>query len=353
MKKTISVILSVVFVLAFTGCTSIVTPVHPNNNGSENGINGNNATDPNGTNGYEDPPPPPISPADLPPAPSVDVPPLWVKNVPHGVADFVGFAQTQLTGAHGEYYIGMADLLNPDGYRHIDDSGLIHPASTIKCQIMEYALLQVHAGNADVSEMIDGLTLMYLIERMIQVSCNDSTGSLIARFGRANIQSWLDVNYPDTELNSDWRGYNHNSEYNASSVRDTIAFLERVWKNRDEQPYERMLDIMFGTTFSRLKIPAVIEEFEGVKIANKTGSFIDGAKTADHDMAIVIKYGANGDIEFAYALTFYSFSQFIDEETYSAARPAIISMSLDIYERVRENHEKFALYYSENPGARP
>jgi beta-lactamase class A len=230
----------------------------------------------------------------------------------------------------------MADLMNPNSYRHIDNPGVIHPASTIKCMIMEYVLLQVHGGNASVSDVFEGSTLMFHVERMINVSCNDSTGALIARFGRENIDNWLQQNYEHTRLFSDWRTYStRDGRYNETSVEDTIAFLEKVWTNREASPYDRMLDILFGTTFSREKIPYALEDIQGVKVGNKSGSFADGRDTADHDMAIVVKYGENGEIEFAYALTFYSFSQY-NTETYSAARPAIIAMARDIYEHVSE-----------------
>jgi hypothetical protein len=247
--------------------------------------------------------------------------------------DYIEIAKANLSEEHGRVYVGMSDLMNHN-YRHID-TGIVHPASTIKAMIMEYALLQIHAGNASLDEIYDGYTLLYSIEQMVQVSCNESTGTLVARFGRANIQSWLDVNYPDTELNSDWRNYHHNNKYNEITVEDTILFLERLWANRYTQPYDRMLDIMFGTTWSREKIPAATEGIAGVMVASKSGSYVDGSDTADHDMAIVVKYGLNGEIEFAYALTFYSFSNY-SEISYSAARPAIIAMSLDIYEQVAE-----------------
>jgi len=258
------------------------------------------------------------------------------ENPPVPPPDYAEIAKRLLTPEHDRVYVGMADLINPSDYRYFDDPGSIHPASTIKTQIMEYALLQIQAGNGSLEEIYDGFTLKYLIERMIQVSCNDSTGSLIARYGRVNIDNWLQESYKHTRLNSDWRTYSKtDGRYNETSVEDTIICLERIWDNRETEPYSTMLNIMFGTTFSREKIPAATEGIEGVKVANKTGSFIDGADTADHDMAIVVKYSENGEIEFAYALTFYSFSPYV-ESTYSAARPGIVAMARDIYEQVAE-----------------
>jgi len=258
------------------------------------------------------------------------------ENPPVPPPDYVEIAKRLQTDSHDRIYVGMADLMNPNGYRHSDNPGIIHPASTIKTQIMEYALLQIQAGNGSLDEIYDGYTLKYLIERMIQVSCNDSTGSLIARFGRGNIDNWLMESYKYTRLNSDWRTHSTiDGRYNETSVEDTIICLERIWQNRKNEPYSTMLEIMFGTTFSREKIPAATEDIAGVKVANKTGSFIDGADTADHDMAIVVKYNSNGEIEFAYALTFYSFSPYV-ESTYSAARTGIVAMARDIYEQVDE-----------------
>jgi beta-lactamase class A len=246
--------------------------------------------------------------------------------------DFVETAKQHLNESHGRVYVGMADLTYPGAYRHID-SGVMHPASTIKSLIMEYALLQIHEGNASLEEVYDGYTLLYSIERMVQISCNESTGTVVARFGRANIQSWLDTNYPNTELNSDWRNYHHNNKYNEITVEDTIVFLERLWERRFDEPYRQMLDIMFNTTWSREKIPAATEGLENVRVASKSGSFLDGSETADHDIAIVVGYDEFGGVEFAYALAFYTFAPY-NEATYSDARPAIIAMSEEIYEQV-------------------
>ncbi|MCL2697370.1 MAG: class A beta-lactamase-related serine hydrolase [Oscillospiraceae bacterium] len=265
----------------------------------------------------------------LPPEPARPEPP-----------DFIEIAKAHLSGSHGRIYVGMADLTYPGGYRYIDDSGRIHPASTIKSMIMEYALLQIHAGNASPDEVYDSYTLLYSIEQMIQMSCNESTGTLVARFGRANIQSWLDGNYPGTDLNSDWRNYHHNNKYNETTVEDTVEFLERLWERRNEEPYRQMLDIMFGTIWSREKIPAATEGIANVRVANKTGSYADGDDTADHDMAIVVSYDDDGEILFAYALVFYSFAPY-SEITYSAARPAIVAMAEEIYEQVSK-------FYAEN-----
>ncbi|MCL2637450.1 MAG: class A beta-lactamase-related serine hydrolase [Oscillospiraceae bacterium] len=246
--------------------------------------------------------------------------------------NFVEIAKTHLNESHGKVYVGMADLTYLDAYRHID-TGVFHPASTIKSFVMEYALLQIHAGNAELDELFEGYTLLYYLEQMIQVSCNESTGALIARFGRADIQSWLDVNYPSTELNSDWRNYHHNGKYNEITVEDTISFLEKLWERRFEEPYRQMLGIMYGTTWSREKIPTPFEGLENVRVASKSGSYVDGDETADHDMAIVVSYYSTGEIEFVYALTFYSFSPY-NEASYSNARSAMIAMSREIYEQV-------------------
>jgi hypothetical protein len=249
--------------------------------------------------------------------------------------DFVEIAKQHLNESHGRVYVGMADLTYPNAYRYVDDPGIIHPASTIKSMIMEYALLQIHAGNASSDEIYDGYTLQYSIEQMMQVSCNESTGTLVARFGRADIQSWLDLNYPGIELNSNWRNYHHNNKYNEITVEDTIVFLERLWELRHGEPYKQMLDIMFGTTWSREKIPAATEDISNIRVASKSGSFLDGDDTADHDMAIVVSYDEDGGIEFVYALTFYSFAPY-SEITYSVARPAIVAMAREIYEQVSE-----------------
>ncbi|MDR2531374.1 MAG: class A beta-lactamase-related serine hydrolase [Oscillospiraceae bacterium] len=318
MKKLTCLILTAVLIITMAGCNEKETA----DNGQPT-IGQNNTHETSSNNYNEEVTTEPENPLEPPEPPD---PP-----------DYIAIAKRLQNDSHGRIYIGMADLMNPNGYRYADEPGTIHPASTIKCMIMEYALLQIESGNAELSSIQDGYTLLYLIERMIQVSCNDSTGSLIARFGRENIDNWLQENYGDTRLYSDWRGYNHQNRYNQTSVEDTIVFLEKMWVNRTAQPYERMLDIMYGTTFSREKIPAATEGIPGVKVGNKTGSFVDGAGTADHDMAVVVKFGSDGEIEFAYALTFYSFSQHV-ESTYSVARPAIVAMARDIYEQVSSFH---------------
>ena len=261
----------------------------------------------------------------------VITPGIFERRVPRNVPDYVANARSIVEEKHGNIYIGMADLKDPRGYRHIDD-GIIHPASTIKSMIMEYALLQAAAGKVNLSEDMDGRTLERRIELMIQISCNESTGYVIARFGRAVINDWLIENYAHTRLNSDYRGNNHG--YSATSVYDTIAFMERVFQNRDSEPYKTMFNIMLGTTWSRDKIPAATVGNQNVIVANKTGSFTYGENlAADHDMAIVTEVTSSGEIISAYALTFYTFSRAADAN-YSVARPAIISMSRDIFEQV-------------------
>ncbi|MCL2634295.1 MAG: serine hydrolase [Oscillospiraceae bacterium] len=252
--------------------------------------------------------------------------------------DYVAEAKRLMTPENGDIYIGMVDLKKPNGYRYVDDCGGIHPASTIKAQIMEYALWQVIYGNAALNDNVGGYTLKHRIEQMIQVSCNESTAYIIAKFGRENIDNWLLENYPNTRLHSDWVSFNPDGIFNTTTVEDNIVFLENMFHNREYEPYKTMLDIMFNTTWSRDKIPAATVNIPNVTVANKTGSFVDGAATADHDIAIIIEWGTNGEIITAYALAFYSFSNYT-ESTYSAARPAIIAMAQDIYENI-SNYEK-------------
>jgi len=261
------------------------------------------------------------------PQPEIPLPPSPCEPL-----DFVETAKRIINPIHGDIYIGMS-CLTTSNYRYIDNSGAIHPASTIKAFIMEYALLQVHAGNAELDEVYDGVTLLFSIAQMIQISCNPSTGTVIARFGRESIDDWLLENYEDTRLFDDWRG-EYVGQFNTTSVEDTIVFLEKLWINREDEPYKLMLEIMFGTVHSREKIPTATEGIAGIYIANKSGAFISEGLTADHDMAIVVKRDFQGEIEFAYALTFYSYS--IPAYGVFPARPAIIDMALDIFMQVYE-----------------
>jgi len=252
--------------------------------------------------------------------------------MPEGGIDYIESAKKLINSNHGTIHIGMADLKNRDGYRYIDESGKIHPASIIKCFILEYAYLSIHAGNVGLNDDLGGKTLRNRLNLMIQISCNDSTAYVISHFGRANIDKWLVENYKHTRLYSNFRGTNFEDKENSSSVEDTIDFLERLYRNAHEEPYKSMWYTMLGTTFSRAKIPAGVSGFPNVRVANKSGSF-NSTLTADHDMGIVIRWGSDGKVEIAYALVFYSFSK-ENATTFSAARPAIVSMSKYIFELI-------------------
>jgi hypothetical protein len=266
-----------------------------------------------------------------------DVPQVMEKNVPAGMIDIIAQAQELLDSSHGEFYIGLADLKNPDGYRHIDYSGVIHSASTIKAFVLEYAYLQIHAGKADLNTVIRGRTLKERMDLMIQISCNSSTADVILHFGRAEINDWLYENYKHTRLYADFAGYSVIGENNSSNVEDSIIFLERVYQNSHEEPYKSILNVMLGTA-TNAKIPSGVVDFPNVHTANKTGSFFCETRglAVDHDMGIVIKRDDEGNAETAYAIVFYTFSP-SNTRSYSNARPAMVEISRFVYEQMSIN----------------
>ena|GEM_PF-1888290 len=255
-------------------------------------------------------------------------PEVLERQIPEGGIDFVRIARRLIDHDRMSIYIGVVDLLDPNGYRYIEDSGIVHPASLIKSWIMEYAYLQVYMGYATLDDNIFGMSLEQRINFMMKDSCNNSTGLIIRHFGRANIDAWLTKGHSYTRLNSDFRGYNAGGRVNSSTVAEIIDFLERLFYNRYNEPYSSMLQIMLNSR-TRDRLPESVAGFENVAVATKTGAFIHDRRATDHDMGIIISYDEHGEIKFAYAIVMLTFSR--PGMVVSVARPTLIKVARDIF----------------------
>ena len=267
-----------------------------------------------------------------------NVPRVLNKHIPNGTPDHFTKAKKLIDYNKMTVYVGIADLLDPDGYRHLDASGSLHPSSVIKMWIAEYAYLQVEAGKANLSTSIgNGSSLKYYISEMMGMSCNVSTAHIISYFGRANIDNWLQKNYHNTRLHADLRGNYSEGRTNATSVRDTITLLEKIYHNRNRTPYQNLYNDMLNAR-TRAKLPAAMERYPEVRVATKTGSFIH-VTTADHDVGIIIGRDKNGNIETAFAIAIYTFSQAY-KPTFSTARPTLYGIARLVYESFRDEARK-------------
>ena len=258
------------------------------------------------------------------------------KRLAPGMPDVVAVLLAEMVDySRMNFYIGVVDLLDPNGYRHIDDSGEIHPSSVIKAWIAEYAYLQVAAGNARLTDIVSGSTLLYHIKMMMQDSCNSSTARVITYFGRSNIDNWLNENYTHVRLHADLRGNYSEGRTNTASVADSIALLEKIWHNQHDGIYGPILEIMFGTRM-RAKLPSLLEPYERARVACKTGSYIY-FNAADHDIGIIVEYDEFWNITLAYAVAVYTFSP-AHKPTFSWARQTIFNV-------VHTLHYQFQYHY--------
>jgi hypothetical protein len=261
-------------------------------------------------------------------------PSVFAKQVPNGVPDFVNNSQSLINFDEMNFYIGMTDLLDPKGYRHIDNSGAIHPSSVIKLWIGEYAMLQIQAGNGSLNDVLVGGTLRYHIQEMMQMSCNTSTAIVISYFGRTNIDNWLVENYYDTRLHSDLRGNYSQGRTNCTSVRDTVRILEKIFQNRHTDAYGTLFNMMVNTR-TRAKLPTALAHHPEVVVASKTGSFIY-YNAADHDVGIVVGHDVNGNINVAFTLVIYTYSRPF-QPTFSVARTTLYHVTQNLYLQAK-NH---------------
>jgi hypothetical protein len=262
------------------------------------------------------------------------VPEVLEKQFPKhsdNTPDYINLARTLLDNNKMTFFIGMVDLNDPDGYRHIDDSGELHPSSVIKLWVAEYVYLQIHEGNGNLNDVLYGQTLEHHLTQMIQFSNNESAGYIISKYGRQNIDNWIKQNYKSTRLFSDFRGNYHQNKTNQTTVEDTVELLEKIYINRFTEPYSTIFTVMRGTK-NIAKIPTAMSIYPEVRTANKTGSFIYYC-AVDHDVGIIYGFDEAGRIQLAFAIVLFTFSK-PDEPTFSSARPYMYDVLHDIYNRL-------------------
>jgi hypothetical protein len=264
-------------------------------------------------------------------------PKTLMNRTPKGTADHVKSAKKKIDYNRMTFFIGVSDLLDPKGYKHIDASGALHPSSVIKMWIAEYIYLEIEKGNAKLSDIAGSATINYHITEMMGLSCNGSTARLIQHFGRSNIDKWMQQNYTNTRLHADLQGNYSQGRTNQTSVRDTITLLEKIYQNRNRTPYKNLLSQMTNTR-TRAKLPRALEHLPEVRVACKTGSFVYFS-AADHDVGIVLGHDKNGKVQVAFAIALYSFSN-AHQPTFSVARPTLYGIVRDVYAGFKKEAEK-------------
>ncbi len=228
----------------------------------------------------------------------------------------IGFLEKQ----PGEVSISL-DIPAGNIYIGINDSVIMHAASTMKVPVMIEAYRQIDAGKITLedsvpvinrfSSLIDGSpytldisddggeslydrigrqeSVRQLIRNMIQYSGNLATNILIEYLGIRNIQKTVaSLDAPEMMI---LRGVEDIKAYeagqsNTTSARALTKLFRAIIEGRAASPESssEMINILLGQQYSD-KIPAGLPE--GVKVAHKTGS-ITGI---DHDAGIVYPQG--------------------------------------------------------------
>ena len=168
-------------------------------------------------------------------------------------------------------------------------SARVPSASVIKVFIMEYAFVKSDQGLLSLSETLGGSTILSLVTVMIRQSDNDATNALIRRFGMEELNAFfIEQGYSDTVLERYMLDYDRRMAGfdNYTSLSDCVAFLEKLYFNREEGLYRQMLEIMQGQQV-RTKIPLKLPS--GVIVANKTGELDD----VENDIGIVFADNAS------------------------------------------------------------
>lgn len=153
-------------------------------------------------------------------------------------------------------------------------------ASVIKVFIMAY----VYDNNLALDEKIAGETTQELLRRMIQLSDNQATNTLIEFLGMDNLNHYFEEQgYKGTKLQRKMldEQARMNGLENYTSVEDSMGFLKKMYAHQNEWPYSQMLEIMSAQTI-RTKIPSKLPS--EVKVANKTGELT----TVENDIGLVL-----------------------------------------------------------------
>ncbi len=156
-------------------------------------------------------------------------------------------------------------------------------ASVIKLFIMDYAYHLMDQGTLTPETVIGGQKVSSLIESMITVSDNTATNILIDHFTMEKINAYIkDSGYMGTVLARrmlDTAAASRGEE-NYTTAEDVMAFLNKLYTNKDSYPQSEMLSVMKRqqvATKLRRDMPV------GIEMASKTGELSD----TENDVAIV------------------------------------------------------------------
>lgn len=152
-------------------------------------------------------------------------------------------------------------------------------ASVIKVFIMEYIFMK----ELDLQTVVNGETVSALMERMIQISDNDATNQLIDLIGFDELNQYFqEVGYTDTVLNRKMLDLSNQGERseNYTSLKDTMTFLQNLYQQQEQAPYNQMLEILLG---QQVKTKIASKVGNEIPIANKTGELSD----VENDIGIV------------------------------------------------------------------
>ncbi|MGM0213828.1 serine hydrolase [Enterococcus sp. AZ109] len=197
------------------------------------------------------------------------------------ILDDSGLLANAAQVSYGVYYF------SDDAYISNQNSISTPSASVIKVFIMSYIL----ENNLDMQTMVNGEPLGELTRRMIQNSDNSATNAIIDQVGMDQLNSYFQSSgYMDTQLQRkmlDEQAISMGKE-NYTSLNDTMAFLKKVYQNKETYPYASMLELMQGQQI-RTKIPSKLPA--DISVANKTGEL----SGVENDIGLVLA----GDEPFA------------------------------------------------------
>lgn len=220
-----------------------------------------------------------------------------------------------MDNVNGECQWGYTIFSTDETYH--TESKAVPSASVIKVFIMEYAFEQIEDGKLSLTDKLASGTVSGLIEAMITRSDNSATNVLIDYFGMDEMNLFFaKQGYGDTRVQRKMLDTKAQSEGrdNYTSVQDVMLFLNKLYKEKEQEPYASMLKIMKRQQV-KTKIPLL---FPGdVIIANKTGEL----SNVENDIGII--FGDKGD----YAVAFLC-SGLADTHT---ARNAISNAAYTLY----------------------
>lgn len=205
--------------------------------------------------------------------------------------DYKSIFTSGIGSASGNVQWGFKDYNT--GQSHISSSSSVPSASVIKVFIMEY----IYANGLNLNESVGGKTISSLIEAMITYSDNTSTNTLIDHIGMNTLNSYFQSQgYNGTRLERkmlDTAAQAAGKE-NYTSINDVMAFLDKVYQNKNASPYSQMLSTLKKQQV-KTKIPRNLPS--GVVTANKTGEL----SNVENDIGFV--FTDKGDFAIAFLCT--------------------------------------------------